>query len=57
MLDNLFKQFLKEKEYLSGLSPRTMKYLGWVYARWNTIIGEFPDKTNIKDFVIKLSES
>ena len=47
MLDKLFTQFLKEKEYLAGLSPRTIKYLGWVYARWNTIIPEMLYPSNL----------
>jgi integrase/recombinase XerD len=53
----MFEEFLREKEYLDNLSPRTLKYYGWVFARWNDLIGEEPDAENIKTFVIKVRES
>jgi hypothetical protein len=56
-LKKLFAQFLCEKEYLSGVIPTTIKYLGWVFNRWQTIIGEPPTEQNIKEYVITLSQS
>jgi site-specific recombinase XerD len=53
----LYAQFLKEKEYLTGVSPRTIKYYQWLFNSWDHHIGAFPDKLNIKEWVIKLSES
>ena len=57
MLEHLFKQFQREKLYLNNLSPKTIKYLGFVFNRRPEKIGQFPDKQNLKEFVIKLSES
>lgn len=55
-MEELFAQLKREKQYLNNLSRRTIKYLSWVFNRWQTLIGQMPDKTNIKDFVIKLVE-
>lgn len=57
MLEAQFRNFLREKEYLQGVSPKTIKYFTFVYNRWKEIIGEFPNKMNTKEFVIKLSEN
>lgn len=57
MLDKLFKGFLREKQYLQNVSVNTVKYLGWVFNRWQALIGEFPNKQNTKEFVIELNES
>ena len=57
MLEKLFADFLREKEYSDNLSPRTIKYQGWVFNRWRDLVGQFPDKSNVKEFVIKLNES
>ena len=57
MLKQLFATFLREKEYLSGVSLKTIKYLGWVFNRWQTIVGEMPRKDNSKQFVMHLVES
>ncbi|MEZ5428744.1 MAG: tyrosine-type recombinase/integrase [Pyrinomonadaceae bacterium] len=53
----IFDQFLKEKRYLTNVSPQTIKYYEWMYNRWNHHIGKFPTKENIKEFVIKIRES
>jgi site-specific recombinase XerD len=52
-----YDQFLREKEYLVGVSPRTIKYYGWLFNSWDRHVKEFPDSVNIKDWVIKLVES
>ncbi|HEY8559466.1 MAG TPA: tyrosine-type recombinase/integrase [Pyrinomonadaceae bacterium] len=57
MLSKLFAEFIREKQYLNGVSPKTIKYFGYVFSRWNPLIDQFPDKQNIKEFVITLSES
>ena len=57
MLDKLFTQFLREKQYLENLSPKTIKYYRWVFNRWSDHINEMPDKMNIKEFVISLNQS
>ena len=56
-MDKLHADFLREKEYLEGLSPNTIKYLGFIYNRWKEKINKFPDKNNLKEFVIQLVES
>jgi integrase/recombinase XerD len=57
MLEKLFAEYLREKQYLSCSSPTTIKYLGWVFNRWRDIIGEMPTKQNTKEWVMKLCES
>lgn len=56
-LESLFAQFLKEKRFLSNVSPRTIKYFEWTFNIWRKRIREFPTKQNIKEFVIQLQES
>jgi integrase/recombinase XerD len=56
-MEQLYQQFLREKQYLSNVSPRTIKYLRWVFNRWDDLIDAFPDKQNVKEWVIKLTES
>lgn len=56
-MKDLFEKFLREKTYLANLPPRTLQYFRWVFNRWKDLIGEFPDKENIKEFVIKVQES
>ncbi|HEX7999258.1 MAG TPA: hypothetical protein VF528_12790 [Pyrinomonadaceae bacterium] len=56
-MQQLYKQFLKEKQYLQNVSPRTIKYFGWVFNRWDALIGQSPDKQNVKEWVIRLTES
>ncbi len=56
-MQKLYDQFIKEKRFLDNLSERTLKYYGWTFNRWTSLVGEMPNKQNIKDFVIKLQES
>lgn len=56
-MEQLFNQFLREKQYLVNTSPTTNKYYQWVFNRWKSLVGQFPDKQNVKEFVIKLTES
>jgi hypothetical protein len=56
-MDKLFADFCREKEYLSGLSPRTIQYFKWTFDIWKKRIGAMPDKQNIKEFVIQLQQS
>lgn len=53
----LCERFKREKLYLENLSPRTIRYFGFVFQSWQRYVGEFPNKINVKDWVIKLSES
>ena len=57
MLEKLFAEYLREKQYLTCSSPSTIKYLGWVFNRWRDIIGEMPTKQNTKEQVMNLAES
>ncbi|HST52373.1 MAG TPA: tyrosine-type recombinase/integrase [Pyrinomonadaceae bacterium] len=56
-LEELYAKFAREKQFLSGVSPRTVKWYRFAFNRWNTLIGQMPDGENIKDFVIRLTES
>jgi integrase/recombinase XerD len=57
VLEPLYAQYLKERQYLAGFSPRTIKLFRWVFNRWDALIGEMPTKQNLKEWVIKLNES
>lgn len=57
-MEHLYEQFMREKQFLAGFSPRTIKLFRWVFNRWNAHMGEvMPDKQNVKDWVIRLNES
>jgi len=56
-MEQLYRQFLKEKEYLTGVSPRTIKYFRFTFNSWDKHVSEFPSKQNVKEWVIKLTES
>jgi integrase/recombinase XerD len=54
---DLFEQFVREKQYLHNVSPRTVDYYRWCFDIWMKRIGEMPTKTNLKEFVIQLTQS
>jgi integrase/recombinase XerD len=56
-LEDLYAKFAREKQFLSGVSPRTVKWYRFTFNRWDQLIGQMPDEENIKDFIIKLTES
>ena len=56
-MEKFYSQFLREKQFLCNFSPRTIKLFRWVFNRWDDLIGDFPTKQNVKDWVIKLNES
>jgi hypothetical protein len=51
-MEHLYSQFLKEKLYLCNFSPRYIKLFRWVFNRWDALIGEPPNKQNVKEWVI-----
>src|SRR6185295_9175745 len=57
MLDELFKRFVKEKTFLSNVSPKTVRFYQQSYNAFKRSVGEqLPDKAVLNDFVIKLKE-
>ena len=56
-MDRLFESFLREKEFLVNVSPRTLKYYRWTLEIWKKRIGQMPTKANLKEFVIQLQQS
>lgn len=54
-MEQFYSQFLREKQFLCNFSPRTIKLFRWVFNRWDALIGDFPTKQNVKDWVIKLN--
>lgn len=55
-----FEQFLKHKEYLEGVSPRTIKYFRFCLLSWKKIMGPsdaLPTQQNLNSYVIGLRES
>jgi integrase/recombinase XerD len=56
-MEHLYAQFLREKTYLCNFSPRYIKLFRWVFNRWDALIGQPPDKQNVKEWVIRLTQS
>jgi integrase/recombinase XerD len=67
-MDTLFAQFCKEKEYLQGCSPRTVKFYKFCYMSWKKLSSreeqnsphrdtERPTKQAAQAYVISLRES
>ncbi len=56
-MDKLFAQFCKEKEFLNGCSPRTIKFYKFCYMSWSRLVGSMPTKANCNGYVIALRES
>jgi hypothetical protein len=57
-IDALFSQFIREKVFLSNISPRTVKAFKDCERAYKRTVGdELPTKQNLKEFVIKLQES
>ena len=56
-MNELYAQFLREKQYLCNYSPRYIKLFRWVFNRWDNLVGQPPDKQNVKEWVIKLTQS
>ncbi|MEK6300252.1 MAG: site-specific integrase [Acidobacteriota bacterium] len=58
MLDELFKRFVKEKTYLSNVSPKTVRYYQQSYNAFKKAVGaELPTRNLLNDFVVKLREN
>src|ERR1051326_4113300 len=58
MLDNLFNSFLKELEYLKGVSKLTIKSYRLALTRYKAANGdELPTKETLSKFVISMRES
>ncbi len=53
----MFQQYLKEKQFLTNLSPKTIKSYKEVYARWEKYAGGFPTQEKLSDFVIGMREA
>jgi integrase/recombinase XerD len=55
-MDQMFEQFLREKLFLSNVSPRTIRYFKWCYSRFKKSNPEFT-KQSLNSWVISLRES
>jgi len=54
-LDALFSQFIREKQFLGNISPRTVKSIKDLQRAYKRTLGDMlPAKDNLKEFVIKL---
>jgi len=57
-LDALFSQFIREKQFLGNISPRTVKSIIDCQRAYKRTLGDtLPTKESLKEFVIKLQES
>jgi integrase/recombinase XerD len=58
-MDKLFEQFLREKLFLSNVSPRTIKYFRWCYLRFKnmTEFADMPTRQDLNNWVVLLRES
>jgi hypothetical protein len=53
-MDKLFAQFLREKQYLVNLQPRTLDIYEWTFDRY--FKGMEPTKASVQECVIKMKE-
>jgi integrase/recombinase XerD len=56
-LEDLFEKFLKEKTFLTGVSPKTVRSYRQAFNCYVRLGGAAPTKESLKDFVIKMRES
>ena len=57
-MEQVFLQFVREKQFLDNVSERTLKAFRDCYSAWKRTVGEqLPTKDNIKEFVIGLRQS
>src|SRR6185503_12861173 len=51
-MEHLFAQFIREKQFLDNVSPRTIRAFRDCFSAWKRTVGEeLPTKENIKEFV------
>jgi integrase/recombinase XerD len=56
-LDELFNQFVKEKTFLAGVTPKTVRFYRQSFKAYTRSVGSItPDRFVLNDFVIKLRE-
>jgi len=56
-LDELFNQFVKEKTFLAGVTPKTVRFYRQSFKAYTRSVGFVtPDRFVLNDFVIKLRE-
>jgi hypothetical protein len=53
MEDHMFEQFIKERQYLQNVSPRTIQ---WYQESFKWLDNPNPNKAELKQFVIRLRE-
>lgn len=56
-VSTLFDRFIKEKQFLANLSPRTIHSYKENFNRWQKHVGEFPAAHNLSQFVVALREA
>jgi hypothetical protein len=56
-LGELFNQFVKEKTFLAGVTPKTVRFYRQSFNAYTRSVGFIaPDRFVLNDFVIKLRE-
>jgi hypothetical protein len=56
-IGELFNQFVKEKTYLAGVTPKTVRFYRQSFTAYTRTVGPVtPDRFILKGFVIKLRE-
>jgi hypothetical protein len=53
MEDHMFEQFIKERQYLQNVSPRTIQ---WYQESFKWLDNPNPTKAELKQFVIRMGE-
>jgi hypothetical protein len=56
-LSELFALFLREKTFLTGISPKTVRPYQQAFNCYVRLSGDMPTKEGLKTFVIKMRES
>src|SRR5436190_1317814 len=57
MFEELFKKFIRDKEFVANLSPRTLHSYRQVFDRWKKYVGAMPTKDNLDEFIIGMRQA
>jgi hypothetical protein len=56
-MEALFNLFLKEKQYLSNVSPKTIRSYQQAFNCYTKLGGQSPTKDDLKNFVVRMREA
>lgn len=56
-IEKLHKNFIRDKEFIANLSPRTIESYKEVFARWKKYVNGLPTADNLDDFVVEMRKA